>query len=79
MLIDAIFFFIRHNSQLVCMVGIAYVYIDAIFAFNGYVDFFLLMLLYCLVGCLSVIVWTHAVLGCLVCMCFILFALVQRN
>ena len=35
-----VFFFRRHNSQLVCMVGITHVYIDMIFAFCGYVDFF---------------------------------------
>ena len=36
--------------------------------------------LYCLVGCLSMIVWTHAVLGCPMCMFYILvFALVQRS
>ena len=27
----------RHNSSLVCMVGITYVYIDTIFAFYGYI------------------------------------------
>ena len=38
-------------------------WIDTIFAFYGYVDFF--PQLYCLVGCLSMIGWTHAVLGVL--------------
>ena len=38
-------------------------YIDVIFAFYGYVDFFLSTHLYGLVGCLSMIVWTHAVLS----------------
>ena len=27
-----------HNSWLVCIAGITYVYIDTIFAFYGYVD-----------------------------------------
>ena len=43
------------------MVGITYVYIDMVFRFNGYFNIHL----YCLVGCLSMIVWTHAVLGVL--------------
>ena len=62
------------------MVGITYVYTDAIFAFYGYIDFFLLAHLYYLVGYFSMIVWTHAV-GCLICMCFyiIVFALVQGS
>ena len=42
------------------MVGITYVHIDTIFAFYVYIFF---KHLYCLVGCLSMIVWTHAVLG----------------
>ena len=29
----------RHNSSLVCMVGITYLYTDMIFAFYGYVLF----------------------------------------
>ena len=65
-------FFMRHNSSLVCMAGITYVYIDTIFACYGYV--FLLFLytnLYCLVGCSSTIVWTHAVFGRLIRMCFV--------
>ena len=56
----------RHNSSLVCMVGITYVYLDIVLGFHDY--FFLLFLsthLYCLIGCLSMIVWTHAVLGVL--------------
>ena len=53
---------LRHNSSLVCMVEITYVYIDTVFGFYGY---FFLNHLYCLVGCLSMIVWTHAVLGVL--------------
>ena len=32
------------------------VYIDMVFAFYGHVDFFLLVHLYCFVGCLSMIV-----------------------
>ena len=55
------------------MVEITYVYIDMIFAFYGYGDFFLK----CLVGCSSMIVCTHAVLGVSYA-CFV-FALVQRN
>ena len=54
----------RHNSSLVCMVGITWVYIDTISPFYGYI-LFLYTHLYCLVGCLSMIVWTHAVLGVL--------------
>ena len=38
-------------------------YIDTIFAFYGYIFFY--TLLYSLVGCLSMIVWTHAILGVL--------------
>ena len=49
---------IRHNLSLVCTVGITYVYIDTIFAFYGY---FLFCTIFT-VGCLSMIVWTHAVL-----------------
>ena len=64
------FFFIIHNSSLVCMVGITHVYIDTLFVFYGYI-FFKPIYLYCLVGCLSMIVWTHAVFGCLICMCFV--------
>ena len=62
-----------HNSSLVCVVGIAYVYIDTIFAVyvHGFVVvvvlfcflFCFLIHLYCLFGCLSMVVWTHAVLG----------------
>ena len=59
--------FWRHNSSLVCMVRITYVYIDTVFGFYGYIFilFFLNTHLYCLVGCSSMIVWTHAVLGVL--------------
>ena len=37
---------------------------DTIRAFYGYGDFFKISL-YCLVGCLSMIAWTHAFLGVL--------------
>ena len=49
------------------MVGITYVYIDTICAFYGYpfFSYFFKTNVYCLVGCLSMIVWTHAVLGVL--------------
>ena len=57
------FFLMRHNSSLVCMVGITYMYIAFIFAFGGY--FLFITHLYCIVGCSSMIVWTHAVLGVL--------------
>ena len=96
----------KHNSSLVCMVGITYVNIDTVFGFYGggvvlfcfvlfcfvlfcfaclfvwglfvlfcfvLVWFFFFFFfwggvlffthLYCLVGCLSMNVWTHAVLG----------------
>ena len=65
----------RHNSSLICMVGISYVYIDTIFAFYGYCFFLFYTHLYCLVGRLNMMVWTHAVLGVLLasvlyfCMC----------
>ena len=60
---------------------------NTIFAFYGYVDllpflFFLYFVthLYCLVGCLSMIVWTHAVLGVLLhVFCIFVLVLVQRN
>ena len=42
------------------MVGITYVYIDTVFELYGY---FFYTHLYYLVGCLSMIVWTHVVLG----------------
>ena len=64
-------FFMRHNSWLVCMVRIVYVYIDKIFGFYGYIHFcniiwfFFFTHLYCSVRCLSMVVWTHAVLGVL--------------
>ena len=32
----------RHNSSLVCMIGITYVYIDTVFAFYGYILLFFL-------------------------------------
>ena len=41
------------------MVGIVYVYVGTVFRFYGYFFF------KCLVGCLSMIVWTTAVLGVL--------------
>ena len=48
------------------MVGITYLYIDTISAFYGYfLFFFFLTHLYCLVGYLSMIVWTHVVLDVL--------------
>ena len=40
-------------------------YIDMIFEFYGYIDSFFQTHLCCLVGCLSMIVWTHAVSGVL--------------
>ena len=71
-------FFFLHNSSLVCMVGITYVYIDTVFGFYGYSFlFFFLTHLYCLVGCLSMIIWTHAVLGVLY--VYFVFAPVQHN
>ena len=41
---------------------ITYVCITTVF---GFMDTFFFIRLYCLVGCLSMIVWTHAVLGVL--------------
>ena len=46
----------RHNSSLVCMVGITCVYIDTIFAFYGCILCFFYTNLYCLVGCSYMIV-----------------------
>ena len=48
-----------------CMVGITYLYIDKNVAAYGHVEFVLLPHLYCLIGCLSMIAWTHASLGIL--------------
>ena len=56
------------------MVGITYMYIDTIFTFCGYVDFVLLIHLYCLLRCLSMTVWTHAVLGI-----FLYFCICSRS
>ena len=47
-------------SSLVYVVGIIYVYVDTVFGIYGYFFFFFFN---CLVGCLSMIVWTPAVLG----------------
>ena len=58
----------RHDSSLACIVGTIYVHIDAIFPFYGHIPFFSFFFnthLYCLVGCLSMVAWTHAVLGVL--------------
>ena len=52
-------FYEGHSSSSLCVNGITYVYIDTVFAFDGY---FFYAHLYCLVGCLSMIVWSHAVL-----------------
>ena len=49
-----------------------------IFALYVYIDFFVVdflkTYLYCLVGCLSMVVWTHAVLGVL-CACVFYFCI----
>ena len=54
-------------SLLVCMVEITYVHINMVFGFHGYryFFFFFFFFFYCLVGCLSMIVWTPALLGVL--------------
>ena len=59
------------------MVGITYVYIEAVIEFYGYL---FSTHLYCLVGCLSMIVWMFAndcldTCWCLICMCFVFFYL----
>ena len=65
----------RHKSSLVCMVGVTCVYFDIIVLWVRFKTH-----LYCLVGCLSLIVWTHAVLGDLHAYgCIFVFALVQRS
>ena len=52
-------------------------YIDMIFAFYGNIFH---THLYCLVGCLSMILWTHAVLsGLYACVLYFVFELAQRN
>ena len=56
------------------VVGIIYVYVDMVFGRHRY------LFLNCLVGCLSMIVWTPAVLGVLyACVCIFVFAPVQRS
>ena len=47
------------------MVEIAYVYIDTVFGFYGYFFCLIFTHLSCLAGCLSMNIWTHAVLGVL--------------
>ena len=47
------------------MVGIIYVYIDTVFGYYGSFLFLLLFVFCYLIGCLSMIVWTPAVLGVL--------------
>ena len=41
------------------------IYIGTVFGFYGYFSFIFNTHLYCLAGCSSMIVWTHAVLGVL--------------
>ena len=54
--------------------------IDTIFLVLWVCKFLLLLThLYCLVGCLSMIVWTHAVWDVLHVCCILASALVQRN
>ena len=52
------------------MGGITYIYIDAI---CEYIDLFIYFFnyLYYLAGCVGTIVWTHAVVGSLICTHFI--------
>ena len=55
------------------MIGIIYVYVDTVFGFYG-------TFLNCLVGCLSKIVWTPAILGVLhECFVFLYLQPIQRN
>ena len=74
----------KHNSSLVCMVGITYVCIDTIFAFYGYsLSFFLYPSL------LLNWMFEHDCLDtfcseCLICMCFIflylhLFSVIEHD
>ena len=66
---ERLIFFKWHNWSLVCMVGITYAYIDTIFVLWVH---FLKTHLYCLIGCLSMIVSAHTVLGffyACVCIC----------
>ena len=60
----------RHNSSLVCMVGSIIASLMQYLCFMGILNF--KTHLFRLVGCFSMTVWTHAVLGVL-CMCFCLF------
>ena len=50
--------------NLVCVVGVIFVYVDTVFGFNGY--FFL-----CLVGCFSMIICDTCCFECLTRMCFV--------
>ena len=76
----------RHKSSLGCVAGITYVHTDTIFTFYCFFFFFFLtsfnIHLYCLVGCLSMIVWTYAVLGvlyaCFVFLYLYLFSAIQH-
>ena len=65
------------------MLGITYVQLDMIIALYGYIlflFFFFFTHLYCFVRCLSMIVWTHAVLGVLyACICIFVFPFVQLS
>ena len=79
-------FFKRHNSSLVCMVGISCVYIDTVFGFWGtflsFSTFFFNPSLL-LSWMFEHDFWTHAVLGCHICMCVVflyvrLFSAVQH-
>ena len=51
------------------MVGITYVYIDTIFGIYGHIDFVVVVVVVffftIFAGCLSMIVWTHALFGVL--------------
>ena len=60
----------RHNSSLVCMVGITDMYIDTVFVRYGNL-FFVKPIFPALFGCLCMIVCTRAVLGVMICLCFI--------
>ena len=73
-----LFCFLSHKSSLVCMVEITYVY--TVFGFYGvHFNKNFNAHLYCLVGCLSMIVWTHAWVSYMLVFCTFVFAPVLGN
>ena len=68
----------RHNSSLVCMVEITYVFIDMIFTFYGYILFLYIYPSLLLSWVFEHDCWTHAVLDVFYAyVLYFVFALVQ--